>query len=110
MKKIILLVITILLCGCVKTEKTNYKEIMQKNDYLIIDVRTMEEYNTLHIVDAINIPLDSMDEKINISKDLIIFVYCKSGNRSSIAAEKLENLGYKVYDLGSIYDIDLPKE
>ena len=40
-------------------------------------------------------------------KDTILFVYCKSGNRSKIAAEKLLELGYTVYDLGAYEDINL---
>ena len=39
-----------------------------------------------------------------------VFVYCKSGNRSSIAYKTLKEMGYKVYDLGSINNVDLPKE
>ena len=110
MKKILLVISCFILFGCTKVEETDYKEIMQKSDYVIVDVRTIEEYDQLHVVGAINIPVDEIDENINLDKDKLIFVYCKSGNRSSIASKKLENLGYKTYDLGSIYDIDLPKE
>jgi len=110
MKKILLILFCFILFGCTKVEETDYKEIMQKSDHIIVDVRTEEEYEINHIINAINIPVDNINEEIELDKDKLIFVYCKSGNRSSIASKKLENLGYKTYDLGSIYDIDLPKE
>lgn len=110
MKKIFLLLLTVCLFGCTKVEEPDYKEIMQKTKHIILDVRTEEEYNEVHIAGAINIPVDEIDENINLDKNKLIFVYCRSGNRSSIASKKLEDLGYKTYDLGSIYDIELPKQ
>jgi len=110
MKKVLLVLACLLLCGCAKVEETDYKEIMKKSDYVIVDVRTLEEYNDSHIENAINIPVDAINADIDLDKDKLIFVYCKSGNRSKRASSILENLGYKTYDLGSIYDIDLPKE
>lgn len=110
MKKIIILLISIfLLCSCGSEEK-DYKTLMEENDYVIIDVRTKEEYDEGHVVDAINIPYDEINDTIEIDKDKLIFVYCKSGNRSSIAYNNLTNLGYEVYDLGAFKDIDLDKE
>lgn len=109
MKKIIILVgILTFLCSC-GTKIQEYQkisvneaiDIMNKNDYQIIDVRTKEEYDTYHIKSAINIPHTEIDN-INISKDTIIFVYCKSGARSKQAALALIKKGYLVYDLGSI--------
>lgn len=75
-----------------------------KQKAIIIDVRTKEEYESGHIENAINIPYDNINNKtINNSKDTNIIVYCKSGNRSKIAANTLIKLGYKnIYDLGSI--------
>lgn len=110
MKKLLLILGCLFICGCTKVEETDYKEIMQKNEHIIVDVRTEEEYNETHIENAINIPVDTINEKIELDKDKLVFVYCKSGNRSKRASAILENLGYKTYDLGSIYDIDLPKE
>ena len=110
MKKIISLIIILFgLCGCNK-EDFDYKKIMSENEYVIIDVRTKEEFNEGHVVDAINIPYDEIDENIEISKDTIIFVYCKSGNRSNMAYNNLMNLGYTVYDLGAYDTINLDKE
>ena len=110
MKKILLIISCFILFGCTNAKETDYKEIMKKSDYLIVDVRTSAEYNELHIKNAINIPVDEIDGSIDLDKDKIIFVYCKSGNRSKRASTILENLGYKTYDLGAITNIDLPKE
>lgn len=111
MRKIIIIFMLIfILVGCTNTSKVDIEKLMQKNEYIIIDVRTEAEYNESHIVDSINIPYDSLNESLNISKDNIIFVYCKSGNRSQIAYKTLTNLGYTVYDLGAFSEIDLPKE
>lgn len=111
MKKVILLIISLfMLCGCNSSKELSYKEIMKNEEYVIIDVRTKEEYNEGHIKNAINIPYDVIDKEIDISKDKVIFVYCKSGNRSSKAYSTLKNLGYNVYDLGAYSNIDLEKE
>jgi len=109
-KVVLIIVICLFIVGCGKTKIQKYKEIMAKNDYVIIDVRTKEEYNDGHLVGAINIPYDEIDENIDINKETIIFVYCKSGNRSKYAYEILKNLGYTTYDLGSYFSINLPKE
>lgn len=118
MKKIfLLLILCLIICGCssIKEEKialtsSELNNIIKNEEYIIIDVRTKEEYEELHIKDAINIPYDKIDENINIDKTKIIFVYCRSGNRSNIAYNTLINLGYKVYDLGAFDNINLDKE
>lgn len=111
MKKIILLAMGLMLCGCSgSSSEVDIKQIMEENDYVIIDVRTKEEYEESHVTEAINIPHDEIDENIDISKDEVIFVYCRSGNRSAIAYNTLTDLGYTVYDLGAFDTIDLPKE
>lgn len=117
MKKILLiLILTLFLCGCNK-KTNNYdslnddlEKLMNENEYIILDVRTDEEFKESHLVDAINISYDLIDENVDLDKEKIIFVYCKSGNRSKIAYDKLIKLGYRVYDLGAYSNIDLPKE
>ena len=74
------------------------------DDALLVDVREKDEYDLDDLEKNINI---SYKEIENISKyadkDTKIIVYCKSGKRSNIAANKLLELGYKhIYDLGSI--------
>lgn len=67
----------------------------------IIDVRTKEEYEEGHIKNAINVPLDTIND-IDFSKDNEIIVYCQSGNRSYQAAIILNDLGYTVKDMGGL--------
>ena len=109
MKKIIIIIILILMiCGC-SSSKLKIEELL-KEDHIIVDVRTKEEYEISHIKNAINIPYDEINSMIELEKDKIILVYCASGNRSKIAHAKLTNLGYETYDLGSINQINMPKE
>lgn len=117
MKYLILILACFLLLGCSSDNKQEFTyekinsdealEIMnESNNYEIIDVRTREEYAEGHIAGAFNIPYDEINELIEFPKDTILFVYCKSGARSKIAAENLINLGYEVYDLGAYEDIN----
>lgn len=76
----------------------NYKE---DGEVRIIDVRTEDEYAEGHIKNATNIPLDEIEE-INLSKDIDIIVYCRSGSRSYQAAMILSDLGYSVKDMGGL--------
>ena len=82
------------------------KEMMEKEDVIIIDVRTEDEYNTSHIKNAVLIPNETIgNEKLKEVSNLNqkIIVYCRSGARSKKAAMKLINIGYKnVYDMGGI--------
>jgi len=114
MKKIILLMIgVILMSGCAtesiyhKISAEEAKEMMDTQEVIIVDVRTLEEYNSGYIENAILIP----NESINGApaelpdKDAIILIYCRSGNRSKQASDKLVALGYtNIYDFGGIID------
>ena len=110
MKKFLLLVVLCFtFCGCSgKSEKLNIEKLMAENEYIIIDVRTEEEYKESHVIGSINIPYDQIQN--NLDKDKIIFVYCRSGARSKIAFDTLKRFGYNVYDLGAFSELDLPKE
>lgn len=110
MKKVIVLfILSLMLCGCNNnSSKNEVEKLMEENEYIIVDVRAKEEYDEGHLVDAINIPYNELDDSLD--KNKIIFVYCKSGNRSKIAYNTLTNLGYTVYDLGAYSEINLPKE
>lgn len=84
-------------------------QIMNENEnYIILDVRTMEEFNQGHIPNAICIPNETIDEKIVKqlpNKDQLVLIYCRSGNRSKQATKKLENLGYtNLIEFGGIID------
>lgn len=90
---------------------TDIKAIMETNeDYIIVDVRTFEEYCEGHIPGAINIPnediVDVPPESL-ANKDQMILIYCRSGNRSKQAAEKLLTMGYaNLIEFGGIMDWD----
>ena len=106
-----------LLFGCTtpNAQKASYEQISMKEaivmmeeekDYIILDVRTKEEFAEKHIPDAINIPNESIGtEEIPElpDKDQLILVYCRSGNRSKQASEKLAGLGYtNIVEFGGI--------
>lgn len=111
MKKVLLtLILCLILCGCTSEEELDLEAVMKEDNYIIVDVRTKEEYEEAHLVEAINIPYDEINNEIDLDKSKTILVYCRSGARSSIAYETLENLGYEVYDLGAFSEIELPKE
>ena len=80
----------------------------EETDYIILDVRTKEEFSEKHIPDAINIPNEEIGtaEITEIpDKDQLILVYCRSGNRSKQASEKLTALGYtNIVEFGGIND------
>lgn len=83
--------------------------IMQEStDYIIVDVRTVEEYNEGHIPNAICIPNETIDETVTgqlPNKDQLILIYCRSGNRSQQAANKLHHLGYtNLVEFGGIIE------
>ena len=77
--------------------------MISKGDGIIIDVRTEQEFILGHIIEATNIDYYSEQfiEKLNVvRKDLPIYVYCRSGGRSSSAANKMRELGFKkVYNM-----------
>ncbi len=79
-----------------------------ETDYIIVDSRTIEEFNEGHIEDAILIPeyeISERAEKELLNKDQLILVYCRSGRRSKIAAQALVDLGYtNVKEFGGIID------
>jgi len=80
-----------------------FQTLIYKVDGIIIDVRTLQEFSSGHIKDATNIDFyaDDFNDKLKIvRKDVPIYVYCRSGGRSSLAASKMEKLGFtKVYNL-----------
>ena len=117
MKRIIpILMALLLLSGCAtqSAEKT-YRQITTKEavtmmeeetGYIILDVRTAQEYSEKHIPGAINIPNETIgteDIPELPDKEQLILVYCRSGNRSKQASEKLVKLGYtNIVEFGGI--------
>ena len=80
----------------------------EESGYIILDVRTAEEYSEKHIPGAVNVPneiIGSAGIPELPDKAQLILVYCRSGNRSKQAAEKLAKLGYtNIVEFGGIHD------
>ena len=120
MKKFITLLLSVLfLAGCALPagQEVSYRQINmdeaitmmeEESGYIILDVRTPEEFANKHIPGAINIPNETIStEEIPElpDKDQLILVYCRSGNRSKQASEKLAALGYtNIVEFGGIND------
>ena len=122
MKKLIFLLLAVMMLTACGQDKENdqgavyvnitaeeAKQIMDSEEgYIILDVRTQEEYDQGHIPGAIQISHEEIAEKaedVLTDKDQLILVYCRSGRRSKIAAEALLELGYtNIKEFGGIID------
>ena len=121
MKKLIpILLSALMFTGCAGTNNNQintYRQISmdeavtmmaQETGYIILDVRRADEFAAGHILNAINVP----NETIGTAeipelpdKDQLIMVYCRSGRRSKEASEKLVKLGYtNIVEFGGILD------
>lgn len=82
--------------------------MVNNSECIILDVRTEEEFASGHIKDAVLIPYEEIEakaESVITDKERLILVYCRSGRRSKIAAEKLVESGYtNVKEFGGIID------
>jgi rhodanese-related sulfurtransferase len=78
-------------------------EANMEGDYLLLDVRTQEEYDAGHIEGSTLIPVDELGNRISEIedyKDKTVLVYCRSGNRSVTASNILISNGFtKVHNL-----------
>ena len=86
---------------------TEAVEMMEKEEnYIILDVRTEQEFAAGHIPGAVLLPNETIGTKEipQLSdKDQLIMVYCRSGNRSKQASGKLAELGYtNIVEFGGI--------
>lgn len=121
MRKVLpILMAALMLTGCTASlgqAENDYRQITmseafvlmgEEADYIILDVRTPEEYKEKHISSAINIPNEIIGTELPTElpdKEQLIFVYCRSGNRSKQAAQKLADLGYtNIVEIGGIND------
>jgi rhodanese-related sulfurtransferase len=104
---IILLFFNISLAGC-KTQESKpasitnvtanevYKMISSNKDYFILDVRSKEEFDSGHIDGAYLIPVSELENRLaELPQNKPIIVYCRSGNRSTSAANILLEKGFK---------------
>lgn len=112
-----LLVLALVLTGVTNfaPKTTGYRQvttaeavnIMQtEENYVILDVRTAQEFASGNIPGAVLLPNETIgtgDIPLLPDKDQLILVYCRSGNRSKQAAEKLAQLGYtNIVEFGGI--------
>ena len=122
MKKLILLLLAVMLLTACGQDKENNQGVVYVNitaeeakqiidteeGYIILDVRTQEEYDQGHIPGAILIPdteIKAKAEDVLTDKEQMILVYCRSGRRSKLAAETLVELGYtNIKEFGGIID------
>ena len=122
MKKLVFLLLAVMLFTACGQDKENdqgavymnitaeeAKQIMDTEEgYIILDVRTQEEYDEGHIPGAIVISHEEIAEKaekVLTDKEQLILVYCRSGRRSKLAAEALVELGYtNIKEFGGIID------
>ncbi len=118
LKLIPLIVSSLLLVSCsAPVDNAGYREIAMdealtimkdEKNYIILDVRTPEEYLSGHIPGAINIPNEDIsDAEVPglTDKSQLILIYCRSGRRSKEASKKLVKLGYtNIVEFGGIID------
>lgn len=93
--------------ACISAKEA--RGLMEKESgYVILDVRTQEEYDEGHIKGAVLLPdyeIESRAAEKLPDKEQLILVYCRSGRRSKVAAEALVKLGYSnVKEFGGIID------
>ena len=90
------------------TAETAYQMMQKPNAFILLDVRTEQEFQEKHIAGAILIPVQELEKRAATElpdKNGVIFVYCRSGVRSSNAAKILIEKGYtQVFDIGGIID------
>ena len=122
MRKLIFLLLAVMMLTACGQDKENDQEAVYMNitaqeakqimdsqeGYIILDVRTQEEYDDGHIPGAILIPntqIEDRAEEVLTDKNQLILVYCRSGRRSKLAAEALVELGYtNIKEFGGIID------
>lgn len=117
----LLLVLVIILAGCGKSDadiqNNTYEKITMSEglarmesdeNYILLDVRRADEFEAGHIPGAVNLPNEEIGtEEIPSLPDKAqtIYIYCRSGNRSKQAADKLLALGYtNLIEFGGIID------
>lgn len=79
----------------------DFYQLSRQDDTIILDVRSQEEYDEMHLEGAKLIPVDQLSSRLSeLNKNKKILVYCRSGNRSKQASEILTKNGFNnVYNL-----------
>lgn len=74
-----------------------HEKVNELGETTILDVREQAEYAFNHIPGALNIPLGELEDRMNeLNRDEMVYVICRTGNRSSLAAQKLTQNGFKL--------------
>ena len=96
------------LVGCQSNTEFNsldalqFAEVIANKDVQLVDARTPEEFSEGHIPGALNIDVKSADFDAQIAQldtSRPVAVYCRSGRRSKLAAERMTNAGFQVTEL-----------
>ena len=78
----------------------DFYQLYQNSSLSVLDVREVEEFETLHLEGAHNLPLSQLaDTYEQLEKEQLHYVICKSGMRSARACQFLEEHGYKVINV-----------
>jgi phage shock protein E len=87
-------------------KKVNLQEVIS-NGAIILDVRTKGEYQSGHLKNSINIPIDKLPQNMKkLNKDKVVITCCASGARSASARRILKSEGFEqVYNGGSWYSL-----
>ncbi len=108
---VVLIAAVLIFQSLAKSKELGDKNLIKskiENGALIVDVRTPMEFSAGHYPNAINIPIDQIESRINEfgSKQTNIILYCQSGNRSVRAKKILELQGFKnVFNAGGLNDM-----
>lgn len=71
------------------------KKLKEDENFVVLDVREAAEYAFNHIPNSISIPLGELEGRLNeLNKNDEIFVVCRTGSRSDLAAQKLTENGF----------------
>ena len=77
-----------------------FYQLYQNGQLSLVDVREVEEFDTLHLEDALNLPLSQLDDIYDqLDKDQVHYLICKSGMRSARACQFLADQGYDVINV-----------
>lgn len=104
---LIVLVLAIAYIYMKRAGQVSSKEAQEylRDGAMVIDVRSINEFESGHIIQAHNMPLDRVEMMVTAAvkdKNKVLLLHCSTGVRSNLAKKRLEELGYKhVFNLGS---------
>ena len=111
---LLILALSVLVAACSSDTTTQTIELVSPADaaqvitddpagLVVLDIRTLEEFNEAHLADAVMIDFyaeDFADQLDTLDKDVPYVLYCRTGNRSSDAVNTMEDLGFvEVYEI-----------